>query len=456
MKTPDIILCLRELGIAITEEELANPDKNRDQVRRMFEHLTEICTGVTRDEMNQPAFAGLPALIYPTLHEDSIPQINFLRACQKMMETCGIVDFSIRDFIEPSAKRLRRQLSGIINFAKFREERMVLFNDIQSQRGELLATLNASRRKRDSLKEQLKTLKEQTAEEAISIARIEGECREVESEIAGLNHKQAEIREESSELKTENFQLKDSLSSKSLHLEELLASKKKLQGQIVNSPDRFRKQIADVETALRAEQTEIRGAEKKYSGLSNWLTNVEDAQVEVDHATEVLNEVKSEVEKQKAMFVDTEALKSKLASTKEMTSQQEQNIQSLSRQATRADEKLTQLRKQAMIRSTDCKETIESLHSQLLEADKSRIEANGRAKRAEQEADRVEREANAEQDAQSQALEDLTNQYKKMESVVVKHLQALQSAISDTPSDNHENIAPSITTEGSPAPWPCV
>ena len=70
----------------------------------------ELCTGVTREEMSQPAFAGLSALNYPELHEDSIPELAFLRACCKMMAICGISDFGLKDITSPNSKRFRRQL----------------------------------------------------------------------------------------------------------------------------------------------------------------------------------------------------------------------------------------------------------------------------------------------------------------------------------------------------------
>ena len=51
-----------------------------------------------------------------------------------MMETCGITEYSVNDLTAPTTKRLRRQLSGIINFAKFREERLALLADLTMQR----------------------------------------------------------------------------------------------------------------------------------------------------------------------------------------------------------------------------------------------------------------------------------------------------------------------------------
>ena len=103
-------------------------------------YLAEICTGITKEEIVQPQFNGLQALNHPELHEESIPYMHAFRAVTKMMNICGIHDFSTRDYLAPSAKRMRRQLSGIINFAKFREERFTLLTEISSERERQIST----------------------------------------------------------------------------------------------------------------------------------------------------------------------------------------------------------------------------------------------------------------------------------------------------------------------------
>lgn len=98
LSNQEITLVLKELqiGSPLVEAELQAPEKNVHRVRSTLEALAEICTGISREEMNQPAFSGLAVLNYPELHDESIPQLNSLRACAKMMETCGIDDFSIK------------------------------------------------------------------------------------------------------------------------------------------------------------------------------------------------------------------------------------------------------------------------------------------------------------------------------------------------------------------------
>ena len=45
-----------------------------------------------------------------------------------LMTNVGIPDFSIRDLIKPDALRVKKILSAIINFAKFREEQLPVFD----------------------------------------------------------------------------------------------------------------------------------------------------------------------------------------------------------------------------------------------------------------------------------------------------------------------------------------
>ena len=48
------------------------------------------------------------------------------------------VDILLQDLYKPDSNRLRRNLSGIINFAKFREEKLVPYTDMQESVEHLL------------------------------------------------------------------------------------------------------------------------------------------------------------------------------------------------------------------------------------------------------------------------------------------------------------------------------
>jgi len=436
LKVNDIMICLKELGINTTEDDLTHPEKNKDVLMHMLEQLTEICTGTTREEMNQPAFSGLSVLEYPELHEDSIPQINSFRAVQRLMETCGIRDFTIKDFIDPSAKRLRKHLSGIINFAKFREERMVLFTDLTNQRQGLQDQLKKLREENAEMTSKVSAMREQRADEEAEIAKTDQECKEIAGDISALNHRQAEIREHSSALKAENNQLKDIINAKTVQRDELLAQKKKLQGQIVNSPGRFRKEISDVEKSLRAEEMEVQNNQRKHREVTQWLTMLDEVQGDVDVASESLGEVQAELEKQKTLTLSVEALRQQHAGKQGVLAELDDNIAQSHRNLTRLDDKIASLKKQGVQRNQENETSMRNFSEQLAEAENARVEMAARSTRAEQDAMRIEKENETEALQQEKERELMEGDYREMEASVIKHLQKLQASLEATENQN--------------------
>ena len=56
-----------------------------------------------------------------------------------LMTKCGIKDFTMYDVMKPEPKRLRRNLSAVINFAKFREERFSHYVNFSEQTDQLIS-----------------------------------------------------------------------------------------------------------------------------------------------------------------------------------------------------------------------------------------------------------------------------------------------------------------------------
>jgi kinetochore protein Nuf2 len=374
MKTEEICKCLTELNIHINMEELQNPEKNINACHHMYELLVEVCTSLTRDDISQPAFSGLQNIQYPDLHEHSIPKINLMRACAKMMDLCEIKGFTIKDFISPTAKRLRQHLSGIINFAKFREERLLLLADLGSQRQILLDHANSSKDNNFVLNNRLSLLREQTSEEGAQISKLEAECREMDASISMMNALQNSIKEESASLTALNKDLKERIAQASVQFEDSTVLHKKLAVQIVSSPEKFRKLIVEVGQNLQLEQKDAKHAERKVRDLSAWLTNVEEAHVEVLAALDSVNEVRAEVERQKGVILDLDAKKQGTQSKRVEMSEVDQNLSQVRRHVSRAEDKLSHLRKQSTQKGDEAQRAVEDLHQQLIDAEARRVQ----------------------------------------------------------------------------------
>lgn len=126
LKASEIFAVIRNMHIPVNEDDIRKAEPAA--TRKVFEIFIENIMGISREELSQPAFSGLRALDYPELHEESIPELAFLRTINRLMGFCGIYDFNLRDLLTPTPKRLRKHLSALINFAKFREERLQAFS----------------------------------------------------------------------------------------------------------------------------------------------------------------------------------------------------------------------------------------------------------------------------------------------------------------------------------------
>ena len=66
----------------------------------------------------------------------------FIACSSRLMIEVGIEDFGFKDLIRPEGPRLRIILSAIINFAKFREEQLSVFEDFNRKSDELVEQRN--------------------------------------------------------------------------------------------------------------------------------------------------------------------------------------------------------------------------------------------------------------------------------------------------------------------------
>ena len=116
---------------------------------------------------------------YPDLHDESAIETNFFLLIVKLMHICGIHDFGLKDLTYPTAKRLKRQLSGAINYCKFYEERANMYSELTMQRNELLEGMSEVSAENEVLLKQREESKLIADNKSKEIEEIEKECKEV-------------------------------------------------------------------------------------------------------------------------------------------------------------------------------------------------------------------------------------------------------------------------------------
>ena len=142
LKSTEILQCLDELGIDVCKAELTEPQRHREKIRKIFWQLLEHCTGITEEDIEKQCPSNLDRFVDPKeseLHQN-FTDVLFLVEVRKMMNACGVTDFSWKDLHVPTAKRLRCHLSATINMAKFREEQLKIYAELNEPRHQLLIT----------------------------------------------------------------------------------------------------------------------------------------------------------------------------------------------------------------------------------------------------------------------------------------------------------------------------
>jgi len=237
----EVIDVFAELQIPLSSQTLQKPPAG--YMRDLYERCLAMLTGIRREDYTTRNFAATQCLSNPDLHDDSIPEIQFFRELVKLMETVGINDFSRRDIDKPVKERTIRILSAIINFAKFRLDKMDQIEEFEEQL--------------ENLQDHRQTLIEGNAHMAMQIEKadcereevrpqveeLERESLELESTLKRLNAEQAELQKDSRVLKEQSAQVQEKVESVKLSLLNQRQENEKLSMQVVHSPEKLKSQV---------------------------------------------------------------------------------------------------------------------------------------------------------------------------------------------------------------------
>ena len=152
----EIIACLGELDIPLTEQDLLKP--HSDTLYRAYEEMVVLLCGESREAMYAPELDAADVLEFPELYEEAIGNLKFTRRLFDLMRRCGVPDFTLRDLTKPEYTRTRRNVSAVINFAKFREEKVAQYEATQGESVAMEQRYRAAQRKNAELKAQIARL----------------------------------------------------------------------------------------------------------------------------------------------------------------------------------------------------------------------------------------------------------------------------------------------------------
>jgi kinetochore protein Nuf2 len=290
LSNAEIVSCLEGLDLeGVTEEKLAKPKPGL--VKQVYECLAEYCMGVTHEEMNQAHFAGLAAGLdlvqNPELHDHSIPVVTYFRHVTKLMRAAQISDFSmLEDMVRPDGERFIRNISAVINFAKFREERLEAHNAMSVRTTELIEEKERQLEEQHQLEAEIEQAREAYAADRARIEAAESANTALKMKVEDAKNTYEAHKEALRDVQKRLQDAKEEAQTVAFQAATLQEENETLGAQIVSSPERIQGELRQMEEDLRRLRSGNTSDESRVAASTHRVGEVDKSTKQVEKRAE--------------------------------------------------------------------------------------------------------------------------------------------------------------------------
>lgn len=358
--------CLTEINLAVTVQELTHPEpeKTREWYNLFMESLAQ-----DEDDLSQPHFAAVSQLEHPQLHEESLKEITWIRSLNRLMRAAGLDDFSVlQDVYHPVARRTIRNLSALVNFLKYRQEKIEYFGQLHANVLALQQSTEQLEIETQTQLDEIRELNAQIATEEPQIRELQEHNKALEAEILKYNQQQARYQAQVHSLKENDAQIAKQHQDVKYELAKARQESNKLQGQVVKSPEELRKSIKSMADALKTERAMIGEAKSKISELQGRFDTLGKIEKHLGKAIDSLKEMSELLSKTQEYKAQAKEAKSLKATEQQRIRELETKISHLTRQIKATQEKTARLTAEFEVKAAEVGEALAT-------AKKSRAEA---------------------------------------------------------------------------------
>mmetsp|Transcript_42730 Transcript_42730/g.106345 ORF Transcript_42730/g.106345 Transcript_42730/m.106345 type:complete len:450 (+) Transcript_42730:39-1388(+) len=352
----EIVHLLNEISIEVVDDDLLNPTSGKVQL--LYQQLVELLLNQRREDMLQPQFAGMAELEFPELHDESVSTMAFLRACQRLLTTCGISDFTLQDLIKPEHKRLRRNMSAVLNFCKFREDQLTKYMEFRQETDALANKKLHLEQENERLLTELKDVTRERQQEAPEEQALKSENEEREVVMRELWKRKTAMEQENKLLKAQLQEVKDEIHSTEFHLQEAKKECNYLSMQIVDDPTKLKAELQGLQEMEKHEKGTIKQLEAKVFPLAKQVEAVVNADAHVDEVLQLQMECETQSAKLKENNKELATLAERELSDKAESSAQAHNIRSAAQREQRMKERIDRLKQEHLSKQKKAKESL--------------------------------------------------------------------------------------------------
>ena len=244
-------------------------------------------------------------------------------------------------------------------------------------------------KKNEELKAALKKIEDQQAAEEEQVLAITRESAGLESAIDSMNNEQAALTDEVKKMKLTASDIADDAARLHSKLMDVESEANCLRGQIVQSPEKMKRALEELDVALVAERSSAQEAESRQRGLQTRLDCMNKVEKDVAKCIQLMDEAESTIGKKKEVSHAIKALDSQSQESEEASWTLNAEHQHLERQFQIAASRLQRLEDQVSLKKETRDAMLQSALEDKEEAERENKEASLEIKRCEEKMKQV-------------------------------------------------------------------
>ncbi|KAG0331229.1 kinetochore-associated Ndc80 complex subunit nuf2 [Podila horticola] len=411
IKYDSMILCLADVRVPCTIEELQRPSPQK--ILQVYEAVLEVTTGSATENC---------------VLEDFQEMNDELNITVKMMSRLGVTDFTSRDLTKPEADRVRRVLSAVINFIKFREVYQGAFWQEYEKLDDMASIMADYQAETKMLNDELEVIEQRRLEQEPRIEEVKTLNEQYAAEVGEHKRVEIELTRSKSEVANERAQIAERLRELNTLIEKSRQELNQLRAQRVDVPETLEEDLVELPQSIQILVQQADQQRKLVQARFATVERIESIPRELRQVLDMLEDTAQLLERWEEELTQVENRKSLIERKRMMAANVKAKKEQSDRQAGRVEENLRKVLTAAQEKKEQLDRAQQELDQEFLDAEAALLASRQRAeekKRKLQEGWQKEEKSAAEVTAEMDRLKRLAEMY------MTEMGQALRSVASE-------------------------
>ncbi|PWN50188.1 hypothetical protein IE53DRAFT_330732 [Violaceomyces palustris] len=343
IKTEELVGVLSEMGLVVSPEDITRPTSTI--AYRIFVAFLECLSGTSQELLERTRHATLAQMEYRELYDDGLQFIMLFREIRAMMVAATITDFHLQDLTRPVPKRFKRQMSALVNFYRFRSDRIAEFEELTAEAEDLENKRNETEDMIEVKKVELERFKRQRILEEPEAKALKAENDKLAEHLLELKKKQGQFMNEHEAYKLEKENLIKKQTDLHYYIQSVQAELRNLQARIVSSPKKLRGSIEAMSEQVIQDRASLADIERKARELNDKLDVVTALESDIGSAIIAMEQVSNEIAKTNAEQKEADEVRSMINHNKHEVQTLSHLKEQTARKMKLANERLERARK---------------------------------------------------------------------------------------------------------------